>query len=363
MPQAFNPPPNWPQPPVGWRPPSSWQPDPSWGPAPPGWQLWVEEQDKVATGVRVFISYRRSDAQSQANGLYDGLSLRLPDAKIFMDIDSIPVGADFENYIRGEIEICDIVLVLIGDNWLDARPGTNVRRIDEPGDFVRLEVESAFASPRVRVIPVLVEDASMPGPSELPVSLARLSRLNAIELSDKRWKSDLERLTDFLRGTIDEERREASREYAQNVRATPTTTSAPPAPAPHGAASPTFPTYVPPPPQLVSRRPEPAWHSERTGWIVAFLPMLCCGLAVFAPFLRAALLRPHDKSARKRLAIWGASLQGLAIVAFVIIGLSPQDAEGSVTGPLGNIGAVLILASVVPAIIWGVTYRKPPQPE
>ena len=70
-----------------------------------------------------------------------------------MDIDSIPVGADFEQFIRREIETCDVVLVLIGDDWLAERPGTAVRRIDEPGDFVRLEIESAFASPRVRVIP------------------------------------------------------------------------------------------------------------------------------------------------------------------------------------------------------------------
>src|SRR4051795_4969997 len=68
---------------------------------------------------RVFISYRRSDCQPQANGLHDGLRHRLPNASVFMDIDSIPYGVDFEQHIRAEINKCDVVLVLIGDNWLD----------------------------------------------------------------------------------------------------------------------------------------------------------------------------------------------------------------------------------------------------
>jgi hypothetical protein len=143
---------------------------------------------------RVFISYRRSDCQPQANGLHDGLRHRLPSASIFMDIDSIPPGVDFEHHIRQEIEICDVVLVLIGDDWLDPRLGTNLRRIDEPDDFVRLEIESALSSPGVRVVPVLVEGAQMPRASDLPESLRNLARINAIELSDSRWTSDLERL-------------------------------------------------------------------------------------------------------------------------------------------------------------------------
>lgn len=148
---------------------------------------------------RIFISYRRSDCQSQANGLNDGLRHRLSDARVFMDIDSIPIGADFEEHIRGEIERCHVALILIGDNWLDARPGSDVRRIDEKSDFVRLEVESALTAKHLRVIPVLVEGATMPTPEELPKSIQRLARLNAFELSDQRWSSDIERLTRQLR--------------------------------------------------------------------------------------------------------------------------------------------------------------------
>ena len=110
----------------------------------------------------------RDDCQSQANGLNDGLRHRFPEARVFMDIDSIPIGADFEEHIRGEIEQCHVALILIGDNWLEARPGTDNRRIDESNDFVRMEVESALAAKHLRVIPVLVEGARMPTPEELP---------------------------------------------------------------------------------------------------------------------------------------------------------------------------------------------------
>lgn len=148
---------------------------------------------------RIFISYRRSDCQSQANGLYDGLKHRLGSAKIFMDLETIPPGVDFEEHIRNEIAQCDVVLVLIGDEWLETRPDESVRRIDEPGDFVRLEIESSLGLEGVRVIPVLVEGARMPLASELPAKIHRLARLNAFELSDSRWGSDLERLAGELR--------------------------------------------------------------------------------------------------------------------------------------------------------------------
>lgn len=148
---------------------------------------------------RIFISYRRSDCQSQANGLNDGLRHRLPESRVFMDIDSIPIGADFEEHIRGEIEQCHVALILIGDDWLEPRPGTDVRRIDEANDFVRLEIESSLATKHLRVIPVLVEGARMPTPEELPKSIRRLARLNAFELSDQRWSTDIERLTRQLR--------------------------------------------------------------------------------------------------------------------------------------------------------------------
>src|SRR3954470_427793 len=131
--------------------------------------------------VSIFVSYRREDCQPQANGVHDGLRHRLPRSSVFMDIDSIPYGVDFEAHIKDEIKKCDVVLVLIGDNWLDEIGGR--RRIDDPTDFVRLEIENALSEATVRVLPVLVEGARMPNSSELPASLSRLARVNAIEIS------------------------------------------------------------------------------------------------------------------------------------------------------------------------------------
>ena len=116
-----------------------------------------------------------------------------------MDIDSIPPGVDFEEHVRDEIEICDVVLVLIGDDWLSAATHEGARRIDNPDDFVRLEIETALSSPRVSLVPVLVEGAEMPRPAELPESIRGLARINAIELSDQRWSADIERLAKVIR--------------------------------------------------------------------------------------------------------------------------------------------------------------------
>jgi hypothetical protein len=152
----------------------------------------------MSTDQRIFISYRRSDCQLAASGLNDGLRNRLPGAQVFMDLDSIPPGADFEEHIRNEIDQCDVVLVLIGDEWLAPQPGTSTRRIDQPNDFVRLEIMSALAAQGVRVIPVLVEGATMPAATELPDDIARLARLNAYVLSDTHWGRDITELTTHL---------------------------------------------------------------------------------------------------------------------------------------------------------------------
>ncbi len=155
----------------------------------------------MSTDQRIFISYRRSDCQSVANGLNDGLRNRLPEAQVFMDLDSIPPGADFEEHIREEIDQCDVVLVLIGDEWLTPAADTGTRRIDQPNDFVRLEIMSALRAEKVRVIPVLVEGARMPAATELPEDIARLARLNAYVLSDSHWARDITELTNLLRGS------------------------------------------------------------------------------------------------------------------------------------------------------------------
>ena len=390
MTRTFNPPPNWPQPPVGWSPPPNWQPDPAWGPAPNGWRLWVDSSDTAALErreqeartQRVFISYRRSDCQPQANGLHDGLRHRLKTAHIFMDIDSIPPGADFEQHIRHEMEVCDVVLVLIGDNWLDPRPGSDIRRIDETDDFVRLEVESALASPRVRILPVLVEGAQMPRAADLPESIRRLARINAIELSDHRWTSDLERLTDLVERIGEEQQLRAKRSVRvarERSEISSTEVSTPPEQE-HDSAresdlckghvlaepEPEPVTSEPTRPALSSAASRPAAagdrRSEVIGWVMVAVPLLSCGLAAFVPALWAVTQARGDRRFQMRMGGFSA-LVGIAMfVGFVLVGTSPTDADGSVTGVKSDIGAGMILGTMLIASVVAFLYRKPRKP-
>ena len=110
-----------------------------------------------------------------------------------MDLEDIKPGVDFADTISKAVGSCDLLIVLIGKQWLTISDSTGRRRIDNPQDFVRLEIATAL-SRNVRVIPVLVGKASMPGSEELPEPLASLARRQAHELSDDRWDFDVGQL-------------------------------------------------------------------------------------------------------------------------------------------------------------------------
>jgi len=144
--------------------------------------------------MKIFISYRRDDSAGHAGRLYDHLKDHFGTQNIFMDIDTIQPGEDFRKAIENAVGACDVALVLIGKQWLNAKDLHGLRRLDDPHDFVRAEVASAIANPKIRVIPVLVRGASMPGAHELPEILKELAWRNAIELSDNRFQYDAKRL-------------------------------------------------------------------------------------------------------------------------------------------------------------------------
>jgi hypothetical protein len=149
---------------------------------------------------KVFISYRRREAAGHAGRLYDRLAEHFGDERVFMDLRMEP-GVDFVETIDAAVTSCDALLSLIGAQWLDMRGSDGRRRLDDPDDFARMEVEAALARD-VRVIPVLVQDARMPEPEQLPPSLAPLARRHAIELSDERWDYDVGRLIEVLDRTL-----------------------------------------------------------------------------------------------------------------------------------------------------------------
>jgi hypothetical protein len=138
----------------------------------------------------IFISYRRDDAAGHAGRLADNLVERFGRNRIFRDIDNIEPGEDFVTKIENAVGSCDILLAVIGRTWLSPN-GSG--RLDNPNDFVRLEIATALRR-NIRVIPVLVQRASMPKPEDLPDDLDSLTRRNAVELTDLRWQSDVEQL-------------------------------------------------------------------------------------------------------------------------------------------------------------------------
>jgi TIR domain len=152
---------------------------------------------------RVFISYRRGETAYPAGWLFDRLAERFGDDQVFKDVDSIELGDDFVEVITAAVGACDVLLALIGDQWLTMTGEDGSPRIQDPDDFVRLEIEAALAR-NVRVIPVLVDGATMPHADELPPSIASLARRQALELSPSRFHSDTDRLLEMLDKTLAE---------------------------------------------------------------------------------------------------------------------------------------------------------------
>jgi hypothetical protein len=145
---------------------------------------------------RVFISYRRDDAAGYAGRLEEALEKRLGHGSVFRDVLDIPPGEDFAAAIRARLAGALTVLVLIGPRWAGgATPGQ--RRIDDAGDFVRLEVAVSLGS-GARVVPVLLPGAEMPAEADLPEPLKPLARRNALNLSDANWDADIARLADAI---------------------------------------------------------------------------------------------------------------------------------------------------------------------
>lgn len=142
----------------------------------------------------IFISYRRDDSSGHAGRLADRLVEHFGRNRIFVDIDTIEPGEDFVAVIENAVGSCDILIAVIGRNWLS---GSGSGQLDNPNNFVRLEIATALRRD-IRVIPVLVQRASMPKPQDLPEDLQKLTRRNAIEISDSRWQTDVDHLIGVL---------------------------------------------------------------------------------------------------------------------------------------------------------------------
>ena len=280
---------------------------------------------------RIFISYRRDDSRGYAGRLQGDLSRRYSEEHVFRDVE-IPPGADFGEYITSLVDKCNVVLAIIGPSWLDARDREGERRIDNPDDWVRLEIERALARDGVEVIPVLVDGARLPPREELPESLLALRRRNAFELSDRRWDYDVaqlgQHLDRVLRGTS------ALHVRPAEMSTTPTATPvAAPTQAPAPAAEP---------------EPEPAdttfavFAAAAVALLTAFpADLLARNLLNRAPLDRNDLVTVRDFILEKAIFFGIAG----ALAALTVGFLSRRSREPIVSGLLG-LGAGIVAGAV-----------------
>lgn len=151
-------------------------------------EAWLQPNAKV------FFSYRRTDSSQVVGRIYDRVSKRYGRQNVFKDVDSIPLGHDFVAVIREWIAQTDVVLVLIGEGWLNACSPSGRRRLDDESDFVRIEIATALRQGKP-LVPLLICPAEMPAEAALPASIQALRQRNALLVRpDPDFDRDMERL-------------------------------------------------------------------------------------------------------------------------------------------------------------------------
>ena len=159
-------------------------------------------EDVAQRPAVIFLSYRRGDTQWAARGIYDRLVDRYGRKNVFRDLDAIPPGARFRDYVERKISESDILILLIGKAWASYADETGRRRLEHPRDPVRLELEIALRL-GLPIIPVRVEGAPMPTEGDLVPSIVDLLEFNAAEVTDSRWEYDVDRLLWAINETVE----------------------------------------------------------------------------------------------------------------------------------------------------------------
>jgi formylglycine-generating enzyme required for sulfatase activity len=222
----------------------------------------------------VFISYRREITAGEARALFNELLEKLGKNSVFMDVDSIALGRDFRGALQKTLESCDLMLVLIGKDWAEVKDQEGRPRLQNPGDFVRLEIEAALKRDIV-VTPILVQGAHMPAPEQLPAEIRDLVYRNGFELSHNRWESDFAEMIRRLNLDIAKESRRV--EQPASTVAAPDAFIAP-------AARPAVPGR-----QFFNR---PLRVTRRQALGVAALTAAGTGAIIAAPSIRRLLSKP-----------------------------------------------------------------------
>lgn len=148
---------------------------------------------------RIFLSYRRADSQAIADRIYSYLVVQFGADSVFKDVDDIQLAQDFRAAIERALITSEVAIVIIGPRWATIPDSSGNPRLNNPADFVRLEVEMALRHVKI-VIPVLVDGASMPASADLPSSLHPLVfKQAALVRHDPDFKRDMARMARAIR--------------------------------------------------------------------------------------------------------------------------------------------------------------------
>src|SRR5262245_34768747 len=153
--------------------------------------------------TKVFISYRRDDSAGHAGRVHDRLEREFGRDLLFMDVDAVPLGVNFVKALSEEVAKCDVLLAIIGPGWLDARDEDGHRRLENPNDFVRIEIGAALQR-NIPVIPILLDGTKVPKANQLPKELEELSLRNGLDIRHASFHNDVDRLIRGLKGQLAE---------------------------------------------------------------------------------------------------------------------------------------------------------------
>jgi hypothetical protein len=159
--------------------------------------------------ANIFISYRRDDSAGYAGRLYDTMNAQLGEGMAFMDVEGIGPGQNFANVLEENLENCVALVAVIGPRWLTITNDVGQRRLDEPGDFTRMEIASALRR-SIPIFPLLVAGAKMPIREQVPEELALLTSRQAVSAGDVYFQRDVSRLMDALQILLPKPQREAN---------------------------------------------------------------------------------------------------------------------------------------------------------
>jgi TIR domain len=170
----------------------------------------------MATDTKgIFVSYRRGESDAHAGRLADRFIEHFGEHRVFYDIDLTEPGVDFIDQIQSAVDSSEVLIAVIGKNWVTATDPAGQKRLENPHDYVRIEIATALKR-NIRVIPVLVQGAAMPSAHELPNDLTPLTYRRAFELHDASWRKEVQHLTTVLESVVG--RKEEGAEPAEQKR-------------------------------------------------------------------------------------------------------------------------------------------------